>query len=204
MSIRKRLCRYVARRCEPGGGTESLREFILTLRAWQKPHGRPIATARQFRSARYPARARFGQRVPELLREKLWLPLGGAAKLYLGRHGGTARTAGGISVTPRDLARVGEMMRTRPAMPPRRTEAWVRDTVATWRSKPAARHDGVPVSEGRYRNKVPMGAASGAFCGIGIHGQWLYVNPGDEVVIAKMSSQRKPVDYPLELRSWLF
>ena len=52
----------------------------------------------------------------------------------------------------------------------------------------------------RYRNKwYQTGAASGAFCGIGIHGQWLYVDPKAEVVIAKMSSQPEPVDEPLDV-----
>ncbi|TIX06183.1 MAG: 6-aminohexanoate hydrolase, partial [Mesorhizobium sp.] len=32
-----------------------------------------------------------------------------------------------------------------------------------------------------------------------IHGQWLYVNPRDEVVIAKMSSQPEPVDDRLDV-----
>ena len=44
-----------------------------------------------------------------------------------------------------------------------------------------------------------MGAGSGAFCGIGIHGQWIYVNPKTEVVIAKMSSQPEPVDDQLDV-----
>jgi hypothetical protein len=53
--------------------------------------------------------------------------------------------------------------------------------------------------KGRYRNKwYQMGTAGGAFCGIGIHGQWLYVNPKAEVVIAKMSSQPEPVDDKLD------
>ncbi|TGV05310.1 6-aminohexanoate hydrolase, partial [Mesorhizobium sp. M8A.F.Ca.ET.173.01.1.1] len=51
----------------------------------------------------------------------------------------------------------------------------------------------------RYRNKwYQTGHDSAAFCGIGIHGQWLYVNPRTEVVIAKMSSQPEPVDDRLD------
>ncbi|TIN50502.1 MAG: serine hydrolase, partial [Mesorhizobium sp.] len=53
-----------------------------------------------------------GQRFTDLVREKLWLPLGAVSEASIGVDmEGTARTAGGISVTPRDLARVGEMMR---------------------------------------------------------------------------------------------
>lgn len=47
---------------------------------------------------------------------------------------------------------------------------------------------------GRYRSQwYQSGHASGAFCGIGIHGQWLWVDPQREVVIAKVSAQEEPV-----------
>ena len=49
--------------------------------------------------------------------------------------------------------------------------------------------------EGRYRSKwYQTGHISGAYCGIGIHGQWLWVDPQREVVIAKVSAQEEPVD----------
>ena len=35
--------------------------------------------------------------------------------------------------------------------------------------------------------------ADGAFCAIGIHGQWLYVDPSTETVIVKLSSQDDPL-----------
>ncbi len=54
-----------------------------------------------------------------------------------------------------------------------------------------------PVPEGRYRNKWYQ-AGDGAYCGIGIHGQWLFVEPKREVVIVKMSSQPEPVDDALD------
>ena len=37
-------------------------------------------------------------------------------------------------------------------------------------------------------------APGGAFFALGTHGQWLYVNPAAETVIAKFSSQPVPVD----------
>ena len=51
--------------------------------------------------------------------------------------------------------------------------------------------------EGRYRNKWYQ-SGKGSYCGIGIHGQWLFVDPASEVVIVKMSSQPEPVDDPLD------
>ena len=36
--------------------------------------------------------------------------------------------------------------------------------------------------------------ASGAHCAIGIHGQWIYIDPAAEMVIAKLSSQPLPLE----------
>ena len=48
---------------------------------------------------------------------------------------------------------------------------------------------------GRYRYRLyQTGHDSGAFCAIAIHGQWLWIDPQKEVVIAKVSAQKEPVD----------
>jgi CubicO group peptidase (beta-lactamase class C family) len=77
----------------------------------------------------------------------------------------------------------------------------VRDTVVTGGSAEAWQR-GTMVHlfpKGRYRNKwYQTGHENGAYCGIGIHGQWLYVDPKTEVVIAKMGSQPVPEDHALE------
>ncbi|RWP43620.1 MAG: class C beta-lactamase-related serine hydrolase [Mesorhizobium sp.] len=190
----------------PGGGTESLADFILTLQRLDEPHGRTF----RYRSPNSDLlgiliERASGQRFAELMHEKLWLPLGAMSEaLVTVDLAGTARTAGGISVTPRDLARVGEMMRQGGTAHDRRIvpEAWVRDTIETGGDSEAWQRGTMAFlfPQGRYRNKwYQTGAASGAFCGIGIHGQWLYVDPNAEVVIAKMSSQPEPVDEPLDV-----
>ncbi len=191
----------------PGGGSESLREFILTLPRLAEPHGRTF----RYRSPNSDLLGLLlerasGQRFADLMREKLWLPLAATSEASIGVDmEGTARTAGGISVTPRDLARVGEMMRQGGTANGRRVvpEAWVRDTTSTGGSSEAWQRGTMAFlfPNGRYRNKwYQTGNASGAYCGIGIHGQWLYVDPKTEVVIAKMSSQPVPVDDPLDAR----
>ncbi|TIM43012.1 serine hydrolase [Mesorhizobium sp.] len=190
----------------PGGGTESLADFILTLQRLNEPHGRTF----RYRSPNSDLlgiliERASGQRFAELMHEKLWLPLGAMSEASVTVDlAGTARTAGGISVTPRDLARIGEMMRQGGIANGRRIvpEAWVRDTVSTGGDAEAWQRGTMAFlfPQGRYRNKwYQIGAASGAFCGIGIHGQWLYVDPKAEVVIAKMSSQPEPVDEPLDV-----
>jgi CubicO group peptidase (beta-lactamase class C family) len=48
---------------------------------------------------------------------------------------------------------------------------------------------------GRYRGKwYSTGNDRGAFCAIGIHGQWIYIDPTSEVTIVKLSSQPLPLD----------
>lgn len=119
----------------PGGGTESLREFILTLQRLAEPHGQTFRcrSPNSDQLGMLLERA-SGERLADLLREKLWLPLGAASEVSVTVDmEGTARSGGGISVMPRDLARVGEMMRQGGMANGRRVvpDAWVLDTVVT-------------------------------------------------------------------------
>ena len=189
----------------PDGGSETLSAFLMTIQRLAEPHGQTY----RYRSPNSDmlgivVERASGKRVSELLSEKLWLPLGAASEMSVTVDmEGTARTAGGMSMTPRDLARIGEMMRQGGLANGRRIlpEAWVRDTVATGGSHEAWQRGTMVFlfPKGRYRNKwYQTGHDSGAYCGIGIHGQWLYVNPKTEVVITKMSSQPEPVDDKLD------
>jgi CubicO group peptidase (beta-lactamase class C family) len=95
------------------------------------------------------------------------------------------------------MMRQGGMANGRSIVP----EAWVRDTIEAGGNFEAWQRGTMAflLPRGRYRNKwYQTGMESGAFFGLGIHGQWLYVNPKAEVVIAKMSSQPLPVDDPLD------
>ncbi|PBB20120.1 serine hydrolase [Mesorhizobium sp. WSM4313] len=189
----------------PGGGSESLTAFLMTIQRLAEPHGQTY----RYRSPNSDVlgiliERASGRRVSDLLSEKLWQPLGAGSEMSVTVDmEGTARTAGGMSMTPRDLVRIGDMMRQGGIANGRRIvpEAWVRDTVATGGSHEAWQRGTMAFlfPKGRYRNKwYQTGHDSGAFCGIGIHGQWLYVNPKTDVVIAKMSSQPEPVDDKLD------
>ena len=186
----------------PGGGEEGLEEFLLSIKRLPGPDGEVF----RYRSPNSDLLGMLverasGLRVPELLREKLWAPLGacGEGAITVDRLG-AARTAGGISLTPRDLARIGEMMRQGGLANGTRvvSEAWVRDTTTAGSQDAWKRGDMAQLfPEGRYRNKWYQ-SGKGSYCGIGIHGQWLFVDPASEVVIVKMSSQPEPVDDPLD------
>lgn len=144
-----------------------------------------------------------GRRYTDLMSDRLWAPLGAKLSGQITVDAvGTARAAGGVSVSARDLARVGEMMRCGGSFEGRRIlpESWVEDTTMGGDREPWRKGDfSFLLPNGSYRNKwYQTGYDSGAFCGIGIHGQWLYVNPATETVVVKMSSQPLPVDDALD------
>lgn len=146
-----------------------------------------------------------GKRFATLMAEVLWQPMGAQAdaSITVDRLG-APRTGGGICMTLRDLARIGEMMRRdgqaggRQVIP----RAWIDDILDNGNPEAWARGDMADlVPGGRYRSQwyVP-GPGRDVVCGIGIHGQWVYVDRAADLVIAKQSSQPLAVDDPLDHR----
>jgi CubicO group peptidase (beta-lactamase class C family) len=140
-----------------------------------------------------------GVRYAHLLSELLWQPMGAEfdAEVAVDRLG-APRSAGGISAAMRDLGRFGEAMRRRGMAENRQVLPgwWIDDIrtkgdTAAWKKGEMAKL----IPEGRYRSKwYVIGNDHGAFCAIGIHGQWIYVDPAAEAVIVKLSSQPLAVD----------
>ncbi len=188
----------------PGFTGETLTQFVMSIRKGPAAHGGPF----RYRSPNSDLLGMIverasGRRFADLLRDRVLAKIGAKGRCSVTVDAeGTARTAGGVSITTRDLARIGEMMRkggmggSRPVV----SEGWVRDTT-TGGDKQAWTDGDFPhlAPNGSYRSKwYQTGFATGAFCAIGIHGQWLYVDPAHEVVIVKQSSQELPVDDPLD------
>lgn len=145
-----------------------------------------------------------GRSFAALLSELVWQPVGAeAAAVVTVDREGTARTAGGLCVLPRDLARFGEMMRRDGAAQGREVVPawWVSDIRAGGDAGPWLRGGmSYLLPAGRYRSQwYQVGNASGAFCAIGIHGQWLWIDPAREVVIAKVSAQPDPISDAIDL-----
>lgn len=193
-----------------GDPPESLREVILSLRKGDGRHGGPFRYYSPNTDLLGMIVARVsGQRYADLLREKLWLPLQarGRANVTVDAEG-TARAAGGVSMTGRDLVRVGEMLRnggmagSRPVV----SEGWINDMLSA--GDPAAWKVGDfshMLADGRYRNQwYQAGPPGSSFMAIGIHGQWLYVDPATETVIVRLSSQNEPVDDTLDRQTLCF
>jgi CubicO group peptidase (beta-lactamase class C family) len=189
----------------PGRAEESLLDFVASLQKGPTPHG----VSFRYRSPNSDllgvvVERVSGRRYAELLSERLWAPVGANAdgQVTVDRKG-TARAAGGVCVTARDLARVGELMRCGGIVNGRRilSEGWLGDTLEGGDAEAWRLGDSADLLErGRYRNKwYQTGFASGAFFAHGIHGQWLWVDPAASAVVVKFSSQPLPVNDPLNL-----
>jgi CubicO group peptidase (beta-lactamase class C family) len=187
-----------------GDTPDSLLDFLASLKKGHGDHGGPFHYCSPNSDVLGLVIERAaGQRFVDVAATRLWQPLGARQDSYITVDAtGTARTGGGFCMTPRDLARIGEMMRLGGMIDGRRilSQDWVSDTITNgsveaWRAGKFVEW----LPDGRYRNKwYQTGNASGAFFALGIHGQWLYVEPIAEMVVAKFSSQPEPVNNDLK------
>lgn len=147
----------------------------------------------------------------EVMAGRLWAPLGAEsdAEVTVDRAG-SPLADGGISVTLRDLVRVGQLYAQSGCVDGRQVlpAAWVQDTrVATpecrslFHSSPQASEALCPPAEqacrplGHYRNQWwVLEPDRGVLLAAGIYGQYLYVDMSADVVIAKLSSLPDPLD----------
>ena len=181
-----------------GEEPENLADFLLTLKKAEGPHGGPFFYASPNADLLGVVIERVsGGRFPDLMSELLWKPLGTRRDAYVTVDAaGTSRTAGGICITARDLARVGEMLRQGGAVGGRQVvpAAWLSDMQSNGSIEAWLAGRNVDLPNGRYRSQwYQSGEADEAYCAIGIHGQWLYVDPSSETVIVKLSSQPDPL-----------
>jgi len=131
--------------------------------------------------------AAAGKPVAEYLSEKIWIPFGMEtdATWWLESPDGLEIGGSGLSATLRDYARFGLFMLGgglvggRPTLP----ESWIR------RATTAQTIGGESVDYGYMW--WPL--AEGAYTAAGIFGQFVYVHPDSELVVALWSAQPKPV-----------
>ena len=183
---------------------QNLRSFLANLPRAAHPHGETFYyVSPNSDMLGWLVERASGKPFARLFSELVWQKMGAEFDAYVTVDRlGAPRTAGGICCTLRDLARFGEMMRLDgkfgattviPAdwVADIRTAgdraAWQRGSMATFLPK------------GQYRSKwYQTGLESGAFFGIGIHGQWVYIDPSSEMVVAKLSAQKLPVDEAID------
>ncbi|MGV8936551.1 MAG: serine hydrolase domain-containing protein [Allorhizobium sp.] len=184
---------------EPDRQAETLAGFLLTLKKADRPHGGPFYYASPNADMLgVIIEAATGRRFADLMSDLLWKPLGAKNDALITVDPiGTSRTAGGICVTPRDLARVGEMLRVGGTANGEQVvpKSWIDDMRNGGSHEAWAASEPTAMEKGRYRSQwYQTGDTEGSFCAIGIHGQWLWIDPVNETVIVKLSSQPNPLD----------
>jgi CubicO group peptidase (beta-lactamase class C family) len=131
-------------------------------------------------------RAATGKPVAEYLSEKLWAPLGmeSDATWWLESHDGLEIGGSGLSATLRDYARFGLFLLNDGVIDGRRVlpEGWMEDA--------ASRHviNGQEIEYGYML--WPLHGRS--YAAIGIFGQFVFVDPERDLVVAMWSAQPKP------------
>lgn len=194
-----RLDRAAGWRTNNTGQDLGLRSFLKTLTA-SGEHGKTY----QYCSANSDVLAWLISRVSgvsyqDLISQELWRPMGGEndASVIVDSEGLSIGN-GGISCTTRDLARFGQLIVEKGLVQsvqviPRK---WIDETFN-------GAQNGVKSAEylqalhpgGSYRNQWWITASvSNEIYGVGIYGQYLWVDPTSQTVIAKFSSLPIPVD----------
>ncbi len=132
-------------------------------------------------------RGATGRSIPELMEEKLIVPMGlEKAPYYITDGKGVAFVLGGLNMTTRDYARLGLMFLQDGELNGRRIvpRAWVAaSTAPSAPTEPGAEQYG-------YQWWLPADAAEGEFFARGIYGQYVYVNRPRGVVIAVNAADR--------------
>lgn len=186
----------------PGETASDLRNFLRTLTKADGRHGgRFHYVSPNTDLLGWIIERSAGKRYADLMSELLWRPMGAECSAYITVDRlGAPRCAGGMCVTARDLARVGQLIvndgcRGDTAVIPR---SWIADVMAkgdtqAWDAGPFAVY--YPRQTIHYRSKCyVVEGEQPLFFGLGIHGQNLFVDRARELVIAKLSSQPQPMD----------
>ena len=140
-------------------------------------------------------RGATGREIPDLMAEKLITPLGLEVEpAYVTDGTGQAFVLGGLNMTTRDYARLGQLfLQNGSANGSQIVPAdWV--AASTTASAPTA-----PGAIGYgYQWWVPKGAVPGEFMAMGIYGQFIYINRPAGVVIAVNAADRHFTDAGVE------
>jgi CubicO group peptidase (beta-lactamase class C family) len=185
--------------CEVDAIDQNLHDFLCTLQRAEGDHGQVW----QYRSPNsdllgWILERVSGERLAGLMSKYLWQPMGAEKNAYITvDRKGAPRTAGGICVVPRDLLRVGELVRNRGYANGQQVipASWIDDcsdggSLEAWQRGESSKE----FAAGSYRNKwYQTGNEHRVMLAIGIHSQWVYVNPVTEVTIVKLSAQDEPL-----------
>ena len=150
-----------------------------------------------------------GKDLATLYSELFWQPMGAEHDAYiLLDRLGAPQADGGLCTTTRDMARFGQLHLQQGGIGDRQIipQPWIEDTRNNGDTEAWDRGSFVKTMPGHsYRNKWYINCADPhrAYLGVGIHGQYLFVDPKSRVVIAHFASHPQAEDwnYDIDVRS---
>jgi len=186
----------------PGDTASDLRSFFATLTKPDGPHGGRFHYVSPNTDLLAWIIERAAQRrFADLMSEYLWQPMGAQSSGYITVDRlGAPRAAGGMCVTTRDLARVGQLLIEKGRRGDRQIvpEAWIDDLETGGDAEAWKVGDFVEDFPGRpirYRSKwYVLDEGAPILFGLGIHGQYLFIDRLNEIVVAKHSCRGVPLD----------
>ena len=116
---------------------------------------------------------------------------------------GSPRTAGGICMNIEDLSKIAELVRCRGSI---ENKQIIKESTIAELIDYKAEHPWPSVEKGRlfpkggYRSKwYQTGHSNKEICAIGIHGQWIWIDPIKEISIVMFSSRKTPLSITKDL-----
>lgn len=173
-------------------------EFLARLRRSEAHGGRFQYCSAVTDALGWIVESATGERYADVLSRRVWSRIGADhdARVSIDR-GGCAIANGGVSCTARDLARIGRLMLGRGEIDGQRivSQRWVDQTLAGGDPALAAASPNRAVFPNMsYRNQWwATGNERGNVYAIGIHGQYVWLDPISDTVVVKFSTQPAPV-----------
>jgi CubicO group peptidase (beta-lactamase class C family) len=144
-----------------------------------------------------------GRSLGEYMEEKLWKKIGAAHDAYWTLSNGTELAMGGLSISLRDYGRFARLYLREGNYNGEQilSKEWVRDSldISAEYSRPGANLDAYNAIGYGYQWWVPEGD-KGEFMAIGVYGQWIYVNPSNQVIIVKTGADPNFMEKGYELK----
>ena len=188
----------------PVGATADLHRFYETMRAKATPHGGPFAyVSANTDLLGWVIERATGRSFASLVGTLLWKPMGASGESFITVDAkGAPRCTGGFCATLRDFARLGQLVlsggrRDSHQIVP---ESWIEDIrhhgdAEAWREGQWAGSFAAISRNMHYRSGwYVIDDAPQLMFAMGIHGQNLFVDAANQMVIAKLSTWAQPVD----------
>ncbi|WP_234497010.1 serine hydrolase domain-containing protein [Vibrio maritimus] len=184
-------------------GPKTIRDFLITLeKDGDRPHGEEF----HYISANTDVVAWIienveGKSFDQIMSERIWSKIGAERDAFVIVDGeGTELASGGLNATARDLAKFGQMLADQgknlngeQVLPAKAIQSTQAGGAPEAFEKGGYSHHGM--TGWSYRNQFwHTDNANQAYTALGIFGQWIYVDPTENVVIVRQSSAEASID----------